>query len=205
MNKRTKGLLAGAAGAALLLGGGTFALWSDSEQVDGGSITAGNLDVALVGDVAWADVSADRDDSPHGIDLSEFRIVPGDTIQGEFGFEAALEGDNMVAELTLDGGAAAGDLLDRLDVKVTVDGDGVQETTDWDGAPIQVQFGSEDNTNLDGLLTLPATTSGTAAFTVTVTVDFDEDTPDQVLTQATAALGDLTVGLDQVRTDAPGF
>src|SRR5690625_1720882 len=96
MNKRTKGLLAGAAGAALLLGAGSFVVWSDSDRVDGRSITAGHLDVALVGDVAWADVSADRDDSPHGIDLSEFRIVPGDTIQGEFGFEAALEGDNKI-------------------------------------------------------------------------------------------------------------
>ena len=53
MNNKTKGLVAGLAGAAVLAGGSTFALWSDSDSVDGGAITAGNLDVAAIGTPAW--------------------------------------------------------------------------------------------------------------------------------------------------------
>ncbi len=59
MNKKTKGVAAGIAGAALLLGaGGTFALWSDAEQLTGGTITAGTLDVEA-SELAWYDVSPD--------------------------------------------------------------------------------------------------------------------------------------------------
>jgi predicted ribosomally synthesized peptide with SipW-like signal peptide len=47
-SRRVKGLIAGAAGAALLLAGGTWALWYDSESIDGQTIKAGNLDLAIV-------------------------------------------------------------------------------------------------------------------------------------------------------------
>ncbi|HLS13021.1 MAG TPA: alternate-type signal peptide domain-containing protein [Beutenbergiaceae bacterium] len=202
MNKKTKGMLAGAAGAAILIGGSTFALWSDSETVAGGEITAGNLDVALVGDPQWKDVSEDREDYKHSIDLADFRIIPGDTIQGTFAFDAALEGENMVADLSVAGSSeATNDFLEALDVRVSVDG----EETDWDGTPITVQFASDDNGNPSGLDTLPAVINGDGQFEVTLTVTFDEDTPDQVLTQASTALGDISVGLDQVRSDAPGY
>jgi len=63
MNKKTKGIVAGAAGAALLLGaGGTFALWSDAEHVPGGTITAGTLDIKAT-ETQWYDVSPDRQDA----------------------------------------------------------------------------------------------------------------------------------------------
>lgn len=49
MNKTTKGALAaGAAGILLLGGAGSYALWSDAETVQGGTITAGNLDISPV-------------------------------------------------------------------------------------------------------------------------------------------------------------
>ncbi|MDR1294924.1 MAG: SipW-dependent-type signal peptide-containing protein [Bifidobacteriaceae bacterium] len=44
--RRVKGLIAGACGAALLLAGGTWALWYDSSEVHHGIIVAGNLDIA---------------------------------------------------------------------------------------------------------------------------------------------------------------
>jgi predicted ribosomally synthesized peptide with SipW-like signal peptide len=55
--RRVKGLIAGACGAALLLAGGTWALWYDEEHVDGGWITAGNLDLAKAGDEVVYDIS----------------------------------------------------------------------------------------------------------------------------------------------------
>jgi alternate signal-mediated exported protein len=124
--RRRKGIIAGAAGAALLLGGSTFALWSDSVDIAGASITAGNLDIspvpALQNPVTFWDISSDRTDrnakSPastgtndaHAIasdDIAGYRIVPGDTLLAAYKFDVVLEGDNLVAtlngQLTADG------------------------------------------------------------------------------------------------------
>src|SRR5688572_6565363 len=59
MNKMIKGSIAGATGVALLMGGfGTYALWSDSETLDGSSITSGVLGVEA-GAVTWKDQNLD--------------------------------------------------------------------------------------------------------------------------------------------------
>ena len=73
MNKKTTGILAGTAGAALLIGGGTFALWNDAANVGGGTITTGNLDIQEIeGGWSWVDLSEDRSDAGHEIaDLDE--------------------------------------------------------------------------------------------------------------------------------------
>ncbi len=63
--KRRRGLIwvaAGAAAAVVAAGGGTFALWSDSASFSGGTITAGDLDLTLVKDTAFYDISPDRQD-----------------------------------------------------------------------------------------------------------------------------------------------
>ena len=116
-NRRAQGILAGLAGAALLLGGGTYALWSASDNITGGKITAGDLNIKA-GTFAAFDVSADRADATdeviagvntflgHTVDLtagddSEWRIVPGDTVALVFPFTATVKGDNLVAELTM--------------------------------------------------------------------------------------------------------
>jgi predicted ribosomally synthesized peptide with SipW-like signal peptide len=207
MNNKTKGALAGVAGVAILAGGTTFALWSDSEEVDGGEITSGNLDVKLT-EHKWFDVSDDRTDEGHPIDLSTFKIIPGDTIKGEFGVDMALEGDNMVAKLSLqrDGstsGALFGDGED--DVKVTYrlfgpDGAVTGETAFGDEAT--VAFASKDNShNVAALPTIPATFEADGGeYTVVVTATFDEGTPDRVLTQASGDLADLGVHLEQSRS-----
>lgn len=212
MSKKTTGLVAGAAGAALLVGGATFALWSDSATVDGGTITSGNLDVALVGAPQWVDVSADRAGGDHAIDLETFRIVPGDTIEGHFGIDAALEGDNLVAALGLDLGATEGSLVSaEQGVTVTyslVDASGavVGEVADVAaGDTATVHFASADNSDNEApLAVLPAELSGSALYTVVVTAEFDAETPEQVRTQAAAQLAELSVSLDQVRAGAPG-
>ncbi|MBE9926717.1 hypothetical protein G8C93_12555 [Cellulosimicrobium cellulans] len=63
MNTKTKGIVAGVAGGALLLGaGGTFALWHDDAGVAGGEIRSGFLDVEAQ-EARWFDVSPDRPDA----------------------------------------------------------------------------------------------------------------------------------------------
>ncbi|MCM3660801.1 alternate-type signal peptide domain-containing protein [Georgenia satyanarayanai] len=204
MNKKTTGLVAGAAGAALLMGGATFALWNDSAWVDGGAITAGNLDVSA-GAVSWKDVSEDRTQGNHSINLDTFRIVPGDTIQGTLPLKAALQGDNLVAELSLDKLGVTGneqllaELAEHATYEVRLDG-----TTIVDATPLAeaeaLRFASADNSqNVAPLPTLPAALTATPNLEVVLTVTFDEDVAGRDLTRAKATLKDFDVALTQVR------
>src|SRR6187402_2589102 len=82
MNKLTKGTIVGAAGIALLLGGaGTFALWSDSASVDGGTVTSGTLSFNDVRPGVWKDISPDVNGGA-GVDINPatFLTVPGDVL-----------------------------------------------------------------------------------------------------------------------------
>lgn len=218
MNNKTKGAIAGIAGIALLAGGTTFALWNDDVNVDGGIITAGNLDVATVGTTQWVDTSADRTDKDHNIDLTEFKIVPGDTIQGTFGIAAALQGDNLVANLglSLAGNAEGGLLADVKGVSVkyslvNADTKAVLAENIALGTSAEVAFAAEDNkgnaaTGSKVLPTLPTELPIAANLNVVVTATFDKDTDEQLRTKATADLQDLGVTLKQTRTvDGGGF
>lgn len=215
--KRAGAALTIGALAASLGGGAVYAAWSDSEQAGGGTITAGNLDVALVGDEtgAWQDVSADRSDSPHEIDLDTFKIVPGDTIQGTYAVDAALQGDNLVAKLGMKNaqtGTPVGNLIgDTNGVKITyslvkADGSPVAGATDIAvGTDTNVTFAAADNSNKGDLPTLPAELDETADYNVVVKATFDANTPDQTRVKTQAALSDMTVSLDQVRSGAAGY
>ena len=208
MQKKTTGVIAGIAGAALLMGGTTFALWSDSDTVDGAEITAGNLDVAVLGDPgsqwSWQDISADRTDNSHEIDLADFRIIPGDTIQGTVALDVALEGENMVAALGAELGAADGDLT-NLDIDIAV--------TDSEGDPVTLNsegdmaLASTDNGNPhpQTLTTVGSTLDSSADVTVTVTVTFPASTGGQDHVTESIALDGATVTLDQVRSAADGY
>lgn len=206
MQKKTTGVIAGVAGAALLMGGTTFALWSDSADAPGGQITAGNLDVALVGDPAWQDVSADRTDNPHPIDLSTFRIVPGDTIEGSYAVDLALEGDNMVANLALVGGGVSGDLAAGLiDVSYTVEDATGAVVATGDSTGVDLDLASADNSNnVAALATAPAALDNAADYTVVVSVTFDAATSAQDLATTTANLAAASIQLNQTRDAGTG-
>lgn len=232
MNRKTSGLIAAALGLAVLAGAGagTFALWSDSALLDGGTITAGGLDVEALSTTA-ADVSADRTDSPHPIDPETWRAVPGDTVRIDYALDVALEGDNLLAALDTSG--IANNLADAgVADYVTLSA----EVLDADGAPIVPradgtyligargdgqQAGADEpgvvfaNPTLDGVAATAGddsvwgTGDDTAASgvdaTVRVTVAFDADTPDQELAGAKIAevTGDA-VALNQVRPGGEG-
>ncbi|WP_147915465.1 alternate-type signal peptide domain-containing protein [Ruania zhangjianzhongii] len=208
MQKKTTGVIAGIAGAALLMGGTTFALWSDSDTVDGAQISSGNLDVAVIGDAgsqwSWKDISADRTDKSHEIDLADFRIIPGDVIEGTVALDVALEGENMVAALGAELGAASGELT-NLDIDVAV--------TDSTGAPVTLNSGgtmvlaSMDNGNPDSqtITTVGTALDDAADVTVTVTVTFPASTGGQDHVTESIALDGATITLDQVRSGVDGY
>lgn len=168
-------VIAAVTGVVLLAGGSTYALWSASAGVAGGTITAGNLDLVAIESNAW-DVSSDRTDGTdtvtteastdpeieaveltaapkgHAIDdLGTWRMVPGDTVALTFPYQITLLGDNLVASLTMPG-------LDTL----------LDESSFTDGAPsgltLEYQLFSDDGTALTARAALTSTDDFTASY-----------------------------------------
>ncbi|MDR0504779.1 MAG: SipW-dependent-type signal peptide-containing protein [Bifidobacteriaceae bacterium] len=71
-SRRAKGMVAAACGLALLLTGGTMALWNDSASVGGGTITAGNLELK-VGQFKALDVSTNHTADSTGYTAGDLR------------------------------------------------------------------------------------------------------------------------------------
>ncbi|MBP3037144.1 alternate-type signal peptide domain-containing protein [Arthrobacter sp. zg-ZUI100] len=100
MNKMAKGALAIGVGAALLLGGGgTLAVWNDTETTAGGSIVAGDLQLTPVdGDAGkgiWTNAAGTE------IKLASYNVVPGDVLTYTQRLNVKLTGDLMTAKLTM--------------------------------------------------------------------------------------------------------
>ena len=119
MSKMMKGALALVAAAVLLLGGyGTYALWSDSEVLDGGSVSSGQLAFEGAGAGVWRDAS---DASPGDViaDITTFQIVPGDTLTYTLTRTVRASGDNLVATLAANPASITGDPELLADVAIT--------------------------------------------------------------------------------------
>lgn len=119
MPKIIKGGLALAAALVLLLAGyGTYALWSDSETLNGGALSSGQL--AFEGSDAgvWRDAS---DGAPGEViaDIATFQIVPGDVLTYTLTRTVRASGDNLVATLAADPSSITGDPELLADVAVT--------------------------------------------------------------------------------------
>ncbi|MCC3269664.1 alternate-type signal peptide domain-containing protein [Arthrobacter gengyunqii] len=120
-----KGALAIGVGAALLLGGGgTLAIWNDSETTAAGSITAGDLQLSPVvgGDGKWTNAVGTV------VDLNTYKVVPGDVLTYTQKLNVKLTGDLMTAKLSMtqptfvNGGFAAADVT--VDVPTLKKADG---------------------------------------------------------------------------------
>ena len=207
--KASKRLAAAGVGLALMLGvgGGTFALWSDTDALTGGTITSGDLDITATGATSWADVSADmgKGASLPIADIADFLIVPGDTLERTQDVTVKLTGDNLKATLTLAnlGNGAPGSLITNdgaNSVKATnVVTDSTGKTVDASGVItlVSADYAAHTNTVPSGAVTVAA--DGTATLTVKTTLTFDSATPNQVLTKASADLGTASLTLQQVR------
>ncbi|MDO9380338.1 MAG: alternate-type signal peptide domain-containing protein [Nocardioidaceae bacterium] len=107
MKKSTKGAIAAGAAAVLLVGGaGSLAFWSDSEGVDGGTITSGRLTITPAGTPAptWTDETTGTAIP----DIGAFRIVPGDSLTYTADFVVEAVGDNLAATIEVDDDSITG-------------------------------------------------------------------------------------------------
>lgn len=119
MNKTARGAAALAAAAALLLGGaGTYALWNDTESLDGGAVASGELKITGATAGVWRDVSGGGTGTVIA-DIASFLVVPGDTLTYTVGATVLAKGDNLSATLTADPTSVTGDPALLADVDVT--------------------------------------------------------------------------------------
>lgn len=214
--KVVAGTLAAAAAGALFFLPGTTALWSDAVTVGGGTITAGNLDVAALGDTTWQDVSVPG--TPENIDLATFVTVPGDVLQSSRDLDVALEGDNMAAEFNVEMGAGAtGALMAGLDTDVDPTETGVtQDALSAAGITLTYTVTDENEVVIGEADTAPgtptevtltpanvaATVDTVADYNVSITATFDSATPERTRVMTEAVLEDMNVSLTQVRPTA---
>lgn len=197
--RRTQGILAIGAGALLLVGGTSMALWSAGSTVAGGDITAGNLDVKVAAG-AWQDVSTEHAAPVDIADLADFRIVPGDILEGTFPVDVAALGDNFVGDLTVAFKTPTGALLSAVE-GVTLDYTILDSTGTPVGVGDTVTVLSADSTVVaPGAITVDNVADGvTPELQAVVGVTFDATTPDQVRVATQALLGDLDVTVSQKR------
>ena len=160
MHEPLKGAIAlGAAGLLLLGGAGTYALWSDSVDLGGGTINSGQLEFVGTTAGVWRDASAG---APGTVipNIANFLLVPGDVLTYSLTTTLRARGDNLEATLAAELPEATGgaDLLADVDVDTTVTTDGgtlvtaITEANDGDvvGVVITLAF-DEDSTNLSQL------------------------------------------------------
>jgi alternate signal-mediated exported protein len=220
-SRRVKGIIAGAAGVALLLGGSTFALWTAADTINGsGNIKTGTMSVAKDGDVAVYDVSADRtnvvpiavlgkkgQDVTQGAKDGTLEIVPGDELAAVYPFTFNMVGDNLVGKLSLMSNNVP-EAITGVTFGYTVKVDGVPMASSADGWVPNAEtslgfYGNVDDEDA-GVKDVTAVPENGSEITVIVTVKFDSGVT-AVAAQAIQALQNLTVQLDQVRTADKGY
>jgi alternate signal-mediated exported protein len=231
--RRVKGLIAGAAGVALLLGGSTFALWSANDSLAGGTIKAGDLNITKKGDVAFYDISPDRTDHDgesgvtftatgskgHPItNLANHLIVPADVVAGVYNFDVTLVGENLVADLTgsfteTTAAQAFAKLNMSYDAYLIVNsvsttlktGQPMSDVTSFALGSVQAYETTDARIDKNAGSALPMVHSdGKATVKVVVKATFDDSTPDRDDVGADKALASLKVTLTQSRTTGNG-
>lgn len=186
MNKFVKGSIAGAAGIALLLGGaGTFALWNDAAEVNGGTVTTGNLDISTTGSGVWADIS--KTPATTFAPASQ-RIVPGDTVTFTQSVSVAATGKNLVAELSFD--PTSIDIPTALQSHVDVELTATKTSGD-----ASITAATADDT----FTIVPDAVGGVSVFQVVITIVFDHNTDERDGVNAAIDLTETSYTLVQVR------
>ena len=111
MKKSTKGALAAAAAGSLLLGGtGSLAYWTATGSLTGGTISAGTLSLSsfTCSGTGLHDWQYDGATPASISNITDARLVPGDTISRVCSSTLTITGDNLGATLTLAGGGLSG-------------------------------------------------------------------------------------------------
>ena len=212
--KRAGLLVAGVAAGALLLSGGTFALWNTSGAFTATTVTNGKL----ASTVTQAGITATyrATDSPKkdtAVTLSSFKMVPGDIVEIDIPVKVELEGDNLYAQMLLTSDASfvvttgkltvTGQVFDgttSLGAPVTFASDGALTETkvaDFRAAAAQATVPATATTSV------PATTG--KQLTLRIKVEFPSATTGTTGATIATDLSKIKFNLKQVRPSAYTF
>ena len=101
MNKMAKGAMAIGVGAALLLGGGgTLAVWNQTQVANAGQIAAGDLQLTTQPGV-WTNAYGTVVDLDPTNAVADYKVVPGDVLTYSQTMDVKLTGDLMKAKLSI--------------------------------------------------------------------------------------------------------
>ena len=168
-----KGALAIGVGAALLLGGGgTLAVWNDTETAAAGQIASGDLQLNTTQAGTWTNLAGTK------VDLAKYKVVPGDVLTYTQTMDVKLVGDLMAAKLTVTDPALSNGGFLAADVEM-------QQPTVMKG-----------NKNIVGATLIPAD-SGTVTASAKFTFKH-RDGQGQSSTNVSAAFSEVQFKLDQV-------
>lgn len=152
MNKMIKGSIAGATGVALLMGGfGTYALWSDSEDLAANGVLSGQLTIDTTTG-AYDDANSGAENDWTASD----QMVPGDKVTYTQVFTVKGDGKNLAGTIEL---AALTGTNDSSTITRAVD-------------VVSVETGTTEITKIDKDSFSFADPFGTATLTATVTYVF---------------------------------
>jgi len=175
-HRRTKAILAIAAGTALLLGGGgTYAFWTTQTALTAGTVSSGNLALSL-GTGSWS-LKGVLGQATSVSNLTNVKIVPGDVLTLTQPVTVTLVGDTLAADLAVTQGASfvTGPAAPYVKVVVNITGPGAQTGTN----------------------TYRVTPATAGTLTATVTVTFDSTTPNLVGVNTPVDLNQLAFSLTQ--------
>lgn len=164
-----KGAAAIAVGGALLLGGGgTLAYWNAADSAQAGTIVAGDLNVKANAGV-W------KDRAGNVINISTYRVVPGDLLTYSQVLDVTLVGNKMAANLVAQRTGAE---------------DGFEPANVTVSAPVLTGAGGAPIAN-------PLTTSQTV--TASITFEFKSSTTGRVDVNDRMNLGEVAFTLQQIQ------
>lgn len=101
MNKMAKGALATGVGVALLMGGGgSLAIWNQTQAANAGQIAAGDLELTTQAGV-WKNAAGKVVDLDPNNTVADYKVVPGDVLTYTQTMDVKLTGDLMQAKLSI--------------------------------------------------------------------------------------------------------
>jgi alternate signal-mediated exported protein len=169
---RTKGIIAIAIGAVLLLGGGTtLAYWSTSQSLATGTINTGDLNLTAT-EPAWT-LTAANGTVTTGVDPSAVKLVPGDVLSLTEKLNVVLVGDTIKADLSF---VRGGTLDPAFATSVTLK-NGTTTLTPTSGTTYRL--------------------TSSATLSATVSITFASATANRQLVNTTIQPSDLTFSLTQ--------
>lgn len=190
-----RGVLIGLVGIALLIGGGTFALWYDTAAVSDGEITSGELSLDVdPGDAVWADQEANP------IDIEDYLIVPGDVLTLTQPVTVIAVGDTLEALLSIDasGIASTNALAEALDISIVIAAPPAGITSNGDGTfdVVAADLTSPAVFDVGVTITFPTTTDGEALDTSPARANWWGQTAQDELVDLSDVVFDLQQTLD---------